>query len=153
MHIIKNRAFQVEKCTPAFSVSFRKRASKKFTHISQLQYQSKFSKEHIWLGRSKDSNVYCILAGTLLGSEVIRIRAIPGIELDESRYQLSDDETGTLPYHSWIVTRGDEKWPDFLNESQVQATLEPYLQTFSFVTNPFRLIIPLARRQRIHALG
>ena len=56
-----------------------------FTHISQLHYQSKFGNEHIWLGKSKDSNVDCILAGTLLGSEIIRIRAIRGIELDESR--------------------------------------------------------------------
>jgi alpha-glucosidase len=124
-----------------------------FTHISQLQYQSKFGNEHIWLGKSKDSNVDCILAGTLLGSEIIRIRAIRRIELDESRYQLSDGETGTLPYHSLIVTQGDEKWPDFLNESQAQATLEPYLQGFSFDSNAVRLIRPLASRERIYGLG
>src|SRR5437016_2517509 len=107
-----------------------------FTHISQLSYQSKIGNAHIWLGRSIDSNVECILAGTLLGSEIIRIRAIRGIQFDESRYQLSTSETGTLPYHSWIVNRGDEQWPEFLTESQVQATLEPYLQGFSFDPKP-----------------
>jgi len=124
-----------------------------FTHISQLSYQSKIGNEHIWLGRSIDSNVECILAGTLLGSEVIRIRAIRGIQFDEARYQLSTSETGTLPYHSWIVNRGDEQWPEFLTESQVQATLEPYLQGFSFDTNAVRLTRPLAFREHIYGLG
>ncbi len=124
-----------------------------FTPISQLSYQSRVGNEHIWLGRSIDSNVQCILAGTLLGSEVIRIRAIRGIQLEEARYQLSNSEAGTLPYHSWIVTRGDEQWPEFLNESQVLATLEPYLQSFSFDTNAVRLIRPLASRERIYGLG
>ena len=84
-----------------------------------------------------------------LVARVIRIRAIRGIELDESRYQLSDGETGTLPYHSLIVTQGDEKWPDFLNESQAQATLEPYLQGFSFDTNAVRLD-QAPRKSRAH---
>jgi alpha-glucosidase len=124
-----------------------------FTHISQLKYQSKIGNEHIWLGRASDSNSECLLAGTLLGSEVIRIRAIRGTQFDESRYQLSNSETGTLPYHSWIVTHGDEQWPDFLNESQIQATLEPYMQGFFYDTNAIRLIRPLASRERIYGLG
>jgi alpha-glucosidase len=124
-----------------------------FTQISQFAYQSKIGNEHIWLGKSIDSNVECLLAGTLLGSEVIRIRAIRGIQFDASRYQLSNSETGTLAYHSWIVTHGDEQWPEFLNQSQVQATLEPYLQDFSFDTNAVRLIRPLAFREHIYGLG
>ena len=124
-----------------------------FSYISQLEYQSKIGNEYIWLGRSSDSNFECLLAGTLLGSEVIRTRAIRGTQLDESRYLLNDNATGTLPYHSWIVTHGDEQWPDFLNESQVQATLEPYLQGFSYDTNAIRLIRPLASQERIYGLG
>ncbi|HEY6287438.1 MAG TPA: TIM-barrel domain-containing protein, partial [Ktedonobacteraceae bacterium] len=124
-----------------------------FTNISQLEYQSKIGNEHIWLGRTSNSILECLLAGTLLGSEVIRIRVIRGTQLDESRYQLSNGETGTLPYHSWIVTHGDEQWPDFLNESQIQATLEPYLQGFSYDTNAIRLIRPLASREQIYGLG
>jgi alpha-glucosidase len=124
-----------------------------FTPISQLAYQNKIGNEHIWLGKSIDSNVQCLLAGTLLGGEVIRIRTIRGIQFDESRYQLSNSETGTLPYHSWIVSHGDEQWPEFLNQSQVQATLEPYLQGFLFDTNAIRLIRPLAFREHIYGLG
>src|SRR5947209_810101 len=144
MKIYDNRAFLVEKCTPAYPASFRKRTSRQFTHISQLEYQNKIGNEYIWLGKSSDSKIECILAGTLLGSEAIRIRAIRGIQLDESRYQLSNGEPGSLPYHSWIVIQGDEQWPEFLNESQVQAILEPYLQGFYFDSNAVRLIRPLA---------
>src|SRR6266704_3328745 len=114
-----------------------------FSYISQLEYQSKFGNEYIWLGRSSDSNFECLLAGTLLGSEVIRIRAIRGTQLDESRYQLTDIRAGTLPYHSWIVAKGDEQWTDFLNTSQAQAILEPYLQGFAFESTALRLTRPL----------
>jgi alpha-glucosidase len=124
-----------------------------FTHISQLAYQSKIGNEHIWLGKSSDSNIECIITGALFGGEIIRIRAIHGIQLDESRYLLSNGETGTLPYHSWIVTHGDEHWSEFLNESQVQATLTPYVQGFSFDTNAIRFIRPLTSQEHIYGLG
>jgi alpha-glucosidase len=124
-----------------------------FTNILQLDYQNKIGNEHIWLGKSSDSNFECLLAGALLGSEVIRIRAIRGRQLDESRYQLSDSGTGTLPYHSWIVAHGDEQWPAFLNESQAQATLESFLRVFAFDANAIRLIRPLASQERIYGLG
>ena len=103
-----------------------------FTRITQLQYLSKLKNEHIWQGSSSDSSSACLLVGTLLGSEVIRIRAVRGTRLDESRYQLIDDRAGTLPYHSWTIATGDEHWPDFLNDTQAQAALESYLQGFAF---------------------
>ncbi|HEX9130718.1 MAG TPA: TIM-barrel domain-containing protein [Ktedonobacteraceae bacterium] len=124
-----------------------------FTKITQLHYLSKKKNEHIWLGSSSDSSASCLLAGTLLGSEVIRIRAIRGTQLDESRYQLSDGGPGTLPYHSWTIATGDEQWPDFLNETQAQATLEPYLQGFAFESTAIRLTRPLASQERIYGLG
>jgi alpha-glucosidase len=73
--------------------------------------------------------------------------------LDESRYQLSDGETGSLPYHSWIITHEDEQWPDFPDENQARATLEPYVQGFAYETNAIRLIRPLASQERIYGLG
>ena len=124
-----------------------------FKHITQLEYQSKIGNEHIWLGRSSDSKIDCLLAAALLGGEVIRIRAIRGTQLDKSRYQLSDGGTGTLPYHSWIVAHGDEEWSEFLNESQQQATLELYLQGFAYDADAIRLIRPLASQERIYGLG
>src|SRR5215467_1247560 len=124
-----------------------------FTLISQRMYQGKIGNEHIWIGKSGDPDVEGILAGSLLGGEVIRMRAIRGNQLDESRYQLSNDGTGTLPYHSWIVSHRDEQWLDFLNEGQTLDTLEPYLQSFLFDSNAIRLIRPLASQERIYGLG
>jgi alpha-glucosidase len=124
-----------------------------FKNITQFEYQSKIGNEHVWLGRSNDSNFECLLAGAQLGREVIRVRAIRGTQLDESRFQLSEGGTGTLPYHSWIVAHSDEQWPDFLNESQTQATLEPYLQGFAYETHAIRLTRPLGSQERIYGLG
>ncbi len=124
-----------------------------FTRITQLHYLSKLKNEHIWEGRSSDSSSAFLLAGTLLGSEVIRIRAIRGTQLDESRYQLTDGRTGTLPYHSWMIATGDEQWPDYLNETQAQAALEPFLQGVAFESTAIRLTRPLASQERIFGLG
>jgi alpha-glucosidase len=124
-----------------------------FTNITQFHYQTKIRNEHIWLGKSSDSNAECLLAGALPGSEVIRIRAIRGTQLDESRSQLTDGGTGTLPYHSWVIASGDEQWPEFLNETQTRATLEPYLQGFAFASTTIRLTRPLASQERIYGLG
>src|SRR5216684_5860031 len=124
-----------------------------FTTITQFQYHNKTGNEHIWIGRSSDSNVECLLTGTLLGSEVIRIRALRGTHLAASRYQLTDSSAGTLPYHSWIVATGDEQWPAFLDETQQRAALEPYLQGFAFSPTAIRLTRPLASQERIYGLG
>ncbi len=124
-----------------------------FTKITQFHYQSKRGREYIWLGRSSNSKLECLLAGTLLGSQVIRIRAIRGTKLDASTYQLADGGPGTLPYHSWIVAKADEQWPDFLNELQAQTTLEPYLQGFNFDSSQIRLTRPLASEERVYGLG
>jgi len=124
-----------------------------FTTITQFQYHNKTGNEHIWIGRSSDSNVECLLTGTLLGSEVIRIRALRGTHLAASRYQLTDSSAGTLPYHSWIVATGDEQWPAFLDEPQQRAALEPYLQGFAFSPIAIRLARPLASQERIYGLG
>src|SRR5260370_2769224 len=124
-----------------------------FTKITQFHYQSKRGREYIWLGRSSNSKLECLLAGTLLGSQVIRIRAIRGTKLDASTYQLADGGTGTFPYHSWIVAKAGEQWPDFLNELQAQTTLEPYLQGFNFDSSQIRLTRPLASEERVYGLG
>lgn len=124
-----------------------------FTRITQFHYQGKREREYIWLGRSSNTNLECLLAGTLLGSGVIRIRAIRGTQLDSSTYQLADGGPGTLPYHSLIVAKADEQWPDFFNESQAQSTLEPYLQGFAFDSAQIRLTRPLGSEERIYGLG
>jgi alpha-glucosidase len=124
-----------------------------FTTITQFHYQGKSGNEHTWIGSSSNSNLECLLTGTLLGSEIIRIRAQRGTHLTESHYQLTAGPVGTLPYHSWIVAKGDEQWPAFLDETQQKAALEPYLQGFAFSSTTTRLTRPLASQERIYGLG
>ena len=122
------------------------------TPVTQFNYQSKRGRELIWQA-GEDSPYECLLAGAVLGSDTIRVRFVRGRALDEKRYQLVDGKPGTLPYHSWIVTKGDEEWPHSLNEDQERATLEPYLHGFSFSSTAIRLTHPLASDERIYGLG
>ncbi len=96
-----------------------------FTEITQLSYRGKSRREHIWdAGRGDALN--CMLAGNVLGSEIVRIRALRGAVFDEARYQLVDGGTSTLPYHSWIVARGDEQWPEGMGDTDAREVLERY---------------------------
>jgi len=122
------------------------------TPVTQLNYQSKRGSELIWHA-GEDSPYECLLAGAVLGSDTIRVRFVRGGVLDERRYQLVDGKPGTLPYHSWIVTKGDEQWPHFLDEKQARGILEPYLQGFSFSSTAICLTRPLDSEERIYGLG
>ncbi len=126
-----------------------------FTPVTELHYQRKSGRELIWsAGEGLPSE--CQFAGALLGSEVIRVRAVrgTGTQMDELRYQLAAEGTGTLPYHSWIVAKGDEEWPNFANnEVEARTLLEPYLQGFALSSTQVRLTRPLASEERIYGLG
>src|SRR6266496_6686552 len=123
-----------------------------FTAITQLRYRGKSGYEHIWdAGRGDTLN--CMLAGTVLGSEVVRMRALRGAVFDEARYQLADGGAGTLPYHSWIVAKGDEQWPGAMSDTEARQVLEPHLQGFAFSSSAMRLERPLASKERIYGLG
>ncbi len=119
-----------------------------FTTISQLRYQRRSGHEHIW-----DTGLSCLLAGAVLGGEVVRVRALRDTSFDESRYQLADGGAGTLPYHSWIVAKGDEQWPGALDEAEARSVLEPYLHGFAFSSTAMRLTRPLASKECIYGLG
>src|SRR2546429_2445253 len=112
-----------------------------FTTITQLRYGGKSGREHIW-DADKDDTLNCMLASTVLGSEVVRIRALRGASFDEARYQLADGGSGTLPYHSWIVARGDEQWPGAMSDTETREVLEPYLQGFALSSTAMRLTRP-----------
>jgi alpha-glucosidase len=122
------------------------------TPVTQFNYQSKRGSELIWHA-GEDSPYECLLAGAVLGSDTIRVRFVRGGVLDDKRYQLVDGKPGTLPYHSWIATKGDEEWPHLPNEGQERAMLEPYLHGFSFSSTAIRLTHPLASDERIYGLG
>ncbi len=125
-----------------------------FTTIAQRRYQRINGHEHIW-SAGDDAGLSYSFAGAVLGSEIVRIRAIRGAlqDGDKPRYQLADGGAGTLPYHSWIVAKGDENWPDVMEEAEARSTLEPYLQGFAFSSGAIRLTRPLASQERIYGLG
>jgi len=123
-----------------------------FTAITQLRYRGKSQREHIWDAGNGDT-LNCMLAGTVLGSEIVRIRALRGAVFDEARYQLVDGGTSTLPYHSWTVARGDEQWPSAMGDTEAREVLEPYLQGFAFSATAMRLAQPLASAERVYGMG
>lgn len=123
-----------------------------FTELSQLHYQGTLGREHVWQP-GEDSS--CLLAGAVLGGQVVRIRLVRSAKLDESRYQITDGGAGTLPYHSWSVAKGDEQWPasEQLQSDAERALLEPYLHGWSIAPDKLRLTRPLTSEERIFGLG
>lgn len=133
-----------------------------FTEVTQREYLGTKGRENIWQAK-EDANL--LLSGALLGGEIIRVRLFRGNEVtqvlhalqDNSasllRYQLADGGPGTLPYHSWIVARGDEEWTGSLSQAQALSTIEPYLQGFAFSDSSLRLKRPLASEERVYGLG
>src|SRR5260370_36616922 len=126
-----------------------------FTEVTQLNYQKANGHEYIW---NTGESSKCLLAGAILGSSVIRVRFIRGTQLDESRYQLAatgagEATPGTLPYHSWMVAKGDEQWPNYFSEAEARTALEPYLQEIAISPTSMGLTRPLASADRISSLG
>src|SRR5947209_4394938 len=103
-----------------------------FIRATQVHYMLSSGREHIWNIDGQENQGSGVLAGALIGSEIIRVRFQRGSYFDEARYQLVDGAQGTLPYHSWIVAKGDEQWPDYLEDADARALIEPYLHEFSF---------------------
>lgn len=123
-----------------------------FTTVSQSRYVRTLGHEHIWdTGENGHTGLF---AGSLLGGNTIRVRFQRSTQLDERRYALPDGESGTLPYHSWIVTRGDEAWPATGGEvSAIRTEIEPYLQGFAYSDSTLRLTLPLTSAERIFGMG
>lgn len=123
-----------------------------FTTVSQLRYIRAWGHEHVWdTGENGHTGLF---AGSLLGGNTIRVRFQRSTQLDERRYALSDGESDTLPYHSWIVIRGDEAWPATGGEvSATRTEIEPYLQGFAYSDTALRLTLPLTSTERIFGMG
>jgi alpha-glucosidase len=125
-----------------------------FTIATHVHHLHTVGREHIWnIDGQENQQNSGMLVGTLLGAEIVRVRFLRGTQFDEARYQLVDDAPGTLPYHSWIVTKGDEQWPDYLDDADARALLEPYLHEFSFSPTAIRLTRSLESEERIFGLG
>lgn len=125
-----------------------------FTALAQPQFQGKNGRDFLWLA---DHNAVprhpYLITGTLLGSQVVRVRALRDSQPDTARYALTVDGPDTLPYHSWTVIKGDEEWPEVADEAMTRTILEPYLQGFAFSPTHVRLSRPLASKESIYGLG
>lgn len=120
-----------------------------FDDIRHLIYQETPGPEYLWIDAVAD----CLLAGTLLGSSIIRVRVQRGQRLDTTRYQMASGASGTLPYHSWIVERGDEHWPLVVSEQEARSIIEPYTQCFACSPDALRLMQVLSSNERVFGLG
>jgi alpha-glucosidase len=120
-----------------------------FETIRHLLYQEAPGHEHLWIDTTAD----CLIAGTLLGSSVIRVRVQRGQQVDTARYKLASGTNGTLPYHSWIVERGDEHWATGVSEEEARAIVEPYTRGFAASPDALRLTQPLESDERVFGLG
>src|SRR2546421_12620161 len=103
-----------------------------FSPAKPVQYQGKIGQEHIWFNGEQQESSSCCFAGTLLGSEIVRIRFLHTTYPEGLAFQLVDEKEGTLPYHSWIVSTGDETWNTSTSDTEALTALEPYLQGFAF---------------------
>ncbi|HLX38993.1 MAG TPA: hypothetical protein VKR42_00590, partial [Ktedonobacteraceae bacterium] len=125
-----------------------------FTSVTQVEYIKTSEREHIWnFDGQENSTSGGLLMGTLLGAEIVRVRFQRNPRFTEARYQLVDGMPGTLPYHSWIVVKGDEQWPNYFAEDEARALIEPYLHEFSFSLDAIRLTRSLDSEERIFGLG
>jgi alpha-glucosidase len=122
-----------------------------FTSIIQLLPPVQAGDEHIW--RLAEEGRYIFLAGSVLGGEIVRIRLVRGAHDVVTRYQLVDGMHGTLPYHSWIVVKGDEYWSMVEDVDSDRNTIGTYLQGFAYSETELRLTRPLADGEQIYGLG
>jgi len=135
-------------------MSYRKEDHSVFTSVTQVQYRETIGREHSWnIDGQENQASNGLLTGALLGGEIVRVRFQRNPRFDEARYQLVDNMPGTLPYHSWIVAKGDEQWPNFFADAEARALLEPYLHEFSFSPDAIRLTRSLDSEERIFGLG
>ncbi|HEY0753822.1 MAG TPA: TIM-barrel domain-containing protein [Ktedonobacteraceae bacterium] len=124
-----------------------------FTAAQQGHYFGKEAQEHIWLNGEQAETSTCLFAGSLLGNEIVRVRFLHTAYPEGLRFQLVDNVEGTLPYHSWIVSAGDEAWQTALSEEQQQARLTAYLRGFAYGDRQLRWTGPLAGDAHAYGFG
>ncbi len=118
-----------------------------FTHIQRIDALVQQAQAAAWHGQEVSGHL-CTFTATRLGQEITRIVLQRGTEVDKRRYPAATQSTGTLPYRSWIVARGDESW------STPHETHAPELiASFASSETALRLIHPLKEKDHIYGLG
>ncbi|GAC1614935.1 MAG: glycoside hydrolase family 31 protein [Ktedonobacteraceae bacterium] len=123
-----------------------------FTATKSVHYTGKEAQEYLWLNGEQAETSTCLFAGALLGSEIVRIRFLHTAYPEGQRFQLVDENVGTLPYHSWIVSTGDETWQTTKDEEAL-ALLAPRLQGFAFGESEMRWTHALADNENFYGFG
>lgn len=120
-----------------------------FTRVQHLQLFSQHGQDCVWRGQAGNGQI-CTLTVTPLGPEITRVLFTRGQQEDSRRYQLASGAGGTLPYHSWMVDKGDETWPVAARDC---ASLENLLSGFMVSETGVRLVRPLLKPEHIYGLG
>ncbi len=124
-----------------------------FTATKPVHFMEKEAQEYLWLNGERPETSSSLFAGTLLGSDIVRIRFLHTAYPEGQRFQLVDEHEGTLPYHSWIVSTGDETWQTATNDEEAQALIEPRLQGFAFGESEMRWTHVLADDENFYGFG
>jgi alpha-glucosidase len=124
-----------------------------FTAAKPVYYHGRETQEYFWLNGEQPETSTCLFAGSLLGNEIVRIRFLHTAYPEGLRFKLVDDKKGTLPYHSWIVSTGDEEWDVPSNDEEAQASIAPYLRGFAYGNNELRWTCPLTDHENFYGFG
>jgi alpha-glucosidase len=124
-----------------------------FTAALAGHYSGQEAREHIWLDGDQPETSTCLLAGSLLGDEIVRVRFLRSAYPEGLRFELVDDAQGTLPYHSWIVSTGDETWQTQASVEEERRLLLPYLEGFAYGDKELRWTGPLSDHAHTYGFG
>ncbi|GCE12819.1 glycoside hydrolase family 31 protein [Tengunoibacter tsumagoiensis] len=119
-----------------------------FTKIHSFHLLGQEGRHSFWHGLDEAGHDYTVI-GSALGPDITRVVLQRGAELDNRRYQLASGADGTLPYHSWMVDKGDEAWP------VVEQKLTDIEEFFQFEASPtaLRLFRPLQPQHHLFGFG
>ncbi|MBA2395907.1 MAG: DUF5110 domain-containing protein [Ktedonobacteraceae bacterium] len=124
-----------------------------FTAAKPVHYSGKEAQEYLWLNAETPETSACLFAGSLLGNEIVRVRFLHTAYPEGLRFDLVDEQEGTLPYHSWIVSTGDEAWKTSLNDEKAQAKIASYLRGFAYGKSELRWTYSLADSENFYGFG
>ena len=89
------------------------------------------------------------LTSTSLSTEVTRVLLRRGEQASEIRYPTPSSSTGTLPYLSWMVDKGDEAWP----LAEQDEYLTSIIHSFAASETALRLVRPVQAGEHFYGLG
>ena len=123
-----------------------------FTEIHLSQFSNAGTQNVNGIGVDGANYPYTLLA-TALDHHITRVLLRRGAVPEPQRFQVARGADGTLPYHSWMVERGDESWATLPPDDARLAHLQTLLTGFSASPTDLRLTRPLSAHEHIYGLG